>query len=199
LSPRTTGGSGWKRWPEACRSQRARETAWPSTSPCARKWRQRSRRPIRLGAAGHAAEALRDEGLIGASDDAVLELARREHRVPSRWTRASRMSASIRPSPTRASSCSAFRPRVVAHPPVRAVAPDSSLRARANRPIASDHGARHPPEIGRQSPAAHSPRHDMEGVYGAFSVGSPSKAANKRGRSSPAEGGREPGGYSAAS
>jgi Domain of unknown function (DUF5615) len=34
-----------------------------------------------LRAAGHEADGLRDEGLIGASDDVVLELVRRESRV----------------------------------------------------------------------------------------------------------------------
>jgi hypothetical protein len=34
-----------------------------------------------LRAAGHEADGLRDEGLIGAPDDAVLDLVRRERRV----------------------------------------------------------------------------------------------------------------------
>jgi Domain of unknown function (DUF5615) len=34
-----------------------------------------------LRAAGHEANGLRDEGLIGAPDDVVLNLVRREHRV----------------------------------------------------------------------------------------------------------------------
>jgi predicted nuclease of predicted toxin-antitoxin system len=34
-----------------------------------------------LRTAGHEADGLRDEGLIGAPDDAVLDLARRENRV----------------------------------------------------------------------------------------------------------------------
>jgi predicted nuclease of predicted toxin-antitoxin system len=34
-----------------------------------------------LRAAGHEADGLRDEGLIGAPDDVVLDLVRREHRV----------------------------------------------------------------------------------------------------------------------
>jgi Domain of unknown function (DUF5615) len=34
-----------------------------------------------LRAAGHDADGLRDEGLIGASDDVVLDLVRRERRV----------------------------------------------------------------------------------------------------------------------
>jgi len=34
-----------------------------------------------LRTAGHDADGLRDEGLIGAPDDAVLDLARRENRV----------------------------------------------------------------------------------------------------------------------
>ncbi len=34
-----------------------------------------------LRAAGHEADGLRDEGLVGASDDMVLALVRREHRI----------------------------------------------------------------------------------------------------------------------
>jgi predicted nuclease of predicted toxin-antitoxin system len=36
---------------------------------------------VDLRAAGHDADGLRDEGLIGASDDVVLDLVRRERRI----------------------------------------------------------------------------------------------------------------------
>ena len=39
-----------------------------------------------LRAAGHEADGLRDEGLVGASDEVVLDLVRREHACCSRWT-----------------------------------------------------------------------------------------------------------------
>jgi predicted nuclease of predicted toxin-antitoxin system len=67
-----------------------------------------------LRAAGHEANGLRDEDLIGASDDVVLDLVRRERRVLLTLDRG--IADAIRPRPTRASSCSDLRQRVVAPP-----------------------------------------------------------------------------------
>ena len=58
-----------------------------------------------LRAAAHEADGLRDEGLIGAPDDVVLDLVGASTVCYSRWTRASPMYAPIRPRLTRASFC----------------------------------------------------------------------------------------------
>jgi hypothetical protein len=70
-----------------------------------------------LRTAGHEADALHEEGLIGGSDNVVLDLVRGA-KIASflRWTRASLTSARIRQRLTPASFYSGPR-RLVAAPP----------------------------------------------------------------------------------
>jgi hypothetical protein len=69
-----------------------------------------------LRAAGHEADGLRDEGLIGAPDDVVLDLVRRERRVLLTLDKGIANVRPIRPRLTRASSCFGLRRQVVAPP-----------------------------------------------------------------------------------
>ena len=69
-----------------------------------------------LRAAGHEADGLRDEGLIGAPDDAVLDLARRENRILLTLDKGIADIRHTHPRPTRPSSCSDLRLRVVVPP-----------------------------------------------------------------------------------
>ena len=69
-----------------------------------------------LRAAGHEADGLRDEGLIGAPDDVVLDLVRRERRVLLTLDKGI---ANVRAHPPEAhagTSCFDLRQRVVAPP-----------------------------------------------------------------------------------
>ena len=69
-----------------------------------------------LGAAGHEADGLRNEGLIGAQDDAVLDLALRENRVLLTLDKGIADIRPTHPRPTWASSRSDLRLRVVVPP-----------------------------------------------------------------------------------
>lgn len=87
-----------------------------------------------LRAAGHEADGLRDEGLIGAPDDVVLDLVRREHRVLLTLDKGI---ADVRAYPPGThAGIVLFRPPAAgrgATPPVRAASPGNALRAGADR------------------------------------------------------------------
>jgi hypothetical protein len=106
-----------------------------------------------LRAADHEADGLLDEGLIGAPDDTVLDLARRENRVLLTLDKGI---ADVRAYPPKAhAGIVLFRPPgrwSWYYPLVRAATPGISIRPGADRPVAGDHGPGAAPEVATVSP-----------------------------------------------